>query len=128
MKRSFFVRNRRKRYGCEMPARRAISSVEPPAKPFSAKTSRAASRTAWRRSSAVFLGLSTAMTRCKLSLTHNCCQGLRDPVELRVGQPRVQRQRERPLEAAVRPGEAPLVAVGREPVQRVGADLALDPL
>ena len=27
---SFFVPNRRKRYGCEMPARRAMSSVDVP--------------------------------------------------------------------------------------------------
>ena len=54
----------------------------------------------------VFLSCLRAITRSKLSLTHNRCQGLRDPVELGVGQPGVQRQRERALEAGVRAGEA----------------------
>src|SRR5581483_1693774 len=53
---------------------------------------------------------------------------LRDPVEVAIREPRVERQRQRPLEAPVGAGERALVAVDREPVERVGADLALDPL
>ena len=70
MKSSFFVRKRRKRYGCEMPARRAISSVDAPESPCSANTSRAASRTSSRRSSAVFRVVVARFTGSKLSLTH----------------------------------------------------------
>src|SRR5262249_37577165 len=98
MNNSFFVRKRRKRYGCEMPAMRAMSSVEAPARPCAANASIAASRTCSRRSSADFLSVVTAM-RSKLSLTHNLVKGLRDEVELGVGEPRVERQRQRPLEA-----------------------------
>jgi hypothetical protein len=106
MKSSFFVRKSRKRYGCEMPALRAISSVERP-------RGRAREDLAGRLEDvlaallAVFRSVATVITRCKLSLTHNRCQGLRDAIELGVGQPRVQRQRERPLEAGVRAGKLP---------------------
>ena len=40
--RSFFVGKKRKTYGCEMPARRAMSAVVAPAKPLSAISSTAA--------------------------------------------------------------------------------------
>src|SRR4051812_39522793 len=128
MKSSFFVRKRRKRYGCEMPALRAISSVEAPERPCSANASRAASSTWARRSSADFLSAVAGVTRCKLSLTYKCCQGLRNAIELGIGELCVERQCERPLEAGVRAGEGALIAVGRQAMQRVGADLALDPL
>ena len=49
MKSSFFEPNRRKRYGCEIPARRAIASVDAPCSPRSANSTFAASRTATRR-------------------------------------------------------------------------------
>src|SRR5581483_1699417 len=52
MKSSFFVRNSLKRYGCEMPAARAISSVDADS-PCSAKSSKAASSTCSLRSAAV---------------------------------------------------------------------------
>src|SRR4051812_46268602 len=100
MSSSFFVWKSRKRYGCEMPALRAISSVEA-IRPCWAKTSRAASRTSSLRSSADLR--IAVLTRCKLSLTHNCGQGLDDAVELRIGEPRVQRERQAALEARVRP-------------------------
>src|SRR5262249_16554034 len=51
-----------------------------------------------------------------------------DPVEIRLRQPRMEREGERAVETYVGAGEASLVAVGREPMERVGADLALDPL
>ena len=53
MKSSFLVPKSRKRYGCEIPARSAIVSVEVPWYPVDANSSRAASRIASRRSSAV---------------------------------------------------------------------------
>ena len=61
-KSSFFERKRRKRYGCEMPAARAIVSVEAPWSPCRANSCRAASSTAMRRSSAVCL-VAVAMRR-----------------------------------------------------------------
>src|SRR5689334_7215771 len=128
MNSSRFVPKRRKRYGCEMLALRAISSVDAPAKPCSAKTSSAASRTCSRRSSLDFRSVAVAIVRCKLSLTYNAVKRLGDTVELRVGQLGVQRQRERALEAFVRSGEAPLAPVRGQTVERVRADLALDAL
>ena len=53
MKSAFFDPKSRKRYGCEIPARRAIASVDAPCSPWRANSSRAASSTASRRSSAV---------------------------------------------------------------------------
>ena len=52
----FFVPKSRKRYGCEMPAASAISSVDVPCRPPRANASNAAASTASRRSSAVCLG------------------------------------------------------------------------
>ena len=49
-------------------------------------------------------------------------------VELVVGEPGVERQRERPLEGGVGARERALAPVGAEALQRVRADLALDPL
>src|SRR5689334_20899331 len=105
-----------------MPARRAMSSVDVPSKPAAANSSSAASSTSLRRSSAV---RRTAMSG-KLVATHYLVKRLRDPVELGVGQPGVERQRERPLEGRVGAGELALVAVRAEPVERVRPDLALD--
>src|SRR5919109_1056803 len=50
---SFFDGNSRKIYGCEMPIRRAIASVEVPSSPWMANSARAARRISSRRSSAV---------------------------------------------------------------------------
>src|SRR2546427_440849 len=52
LKSSFFVPKSRKRYGCEMPARRAMSSVEVPAQPRSANSVWAAAGMAARGSAA----------------------------------------------------------------------------
>ena len=60
---SFFVPNSRKTYGCEIPARRAISSVEAPCRPASANTASAASRISSRRIALVFRSR-TAMAKC----------------------------------------------------------------
>ena len=103
MKSSFFVPKRRKRYGCEMPALRAISSVERAREAVLgedlAGRRRGPPRAARRRSS----GWSCTGPRdvSYHSLT-TACQGLGDTVELGVGEPGVERQRERPLEARVR--------------------------
>jgi hypothetical protein len=70
-KSSFFVPKRRKRYGWEMPARRAMSSVDVPAKPFSANCAIAASRISSRRTSALFRSVVCVATGRKLSLTYN---------------------------------------------------------
>src|SRR5436190_11358661 len=105
-----------------MPAARAIASVDAPSKPWSPNSVRAASSTASRRSSAVLRSATCAFTACKLSLTHNLCQGLRDPVEIGVRKAGMERQRERPLVDVIGPGEGALVGVRREAVQRVGAD------
>ena len=67
---SFFDPNRRKRYGCEMPALRAIVSVDAPWRPRSANSTFAAARTAMRRSSAVCLVVVVCAIACKLALTH----------------------------------------------------------
>src|SRR5437868_5567401 len=110
-----------------MPARFAIASVEAPWSPRSANSIIAASSTVSRRSSAVFRSVVAGFMRCKLSLTYNACQALGDPVQLGLGQPRVKRQRQRPFEAAVGARERPLVGIGAETVQRIRADLRLDP-
>src|SRR3954447_10796742 len=124
MNRSFFVPKSRKTYGCEMPARRATSSVEEPCRPSSAKTANAASRISSRRCSFVFRSVVT--TAVMLVMTHYIVKSLRHPVEIVVGEPGVEGQGERPLEDPLRPGEGALVAVGPEQVQRIGADLDLD--
>src|SRR5579864_6555217 len=124
LKSSFFVPKRRKRYGWEMPARRAMSSVDVPSSPRSANSTRAASRTSSFRSAAESL---TAMC-CMLVMTHKFVKCGRHPVEVARRQPAVQRQCERPLEGSVGAGERPLVAVRPELVQRIRADLAADAL
>src|SRR6266516_7632782 len=111
MYRSFFVPKRRKRYGCEMPARFAMSSVDVPSKPRSANSIRAASRIVSLRSAAERRVVVWAMGD-RLVMTHKLVKSLRHPVELGVREPGVERQRERPLECRVRAGERPLVAVG----------------
>ena len=61
-------------------------------------------------------------------MTHKLVKGLGDPIELGLGEARVERQRQRALEGALGAREEPLVAVRREQVQRERADLRLDPL
>src|SRR5262249_20625959 len=124
LKSSFFVPKRRNTYGCEMPARRATSSVEEPGGPFSAKNPSAASRISSRRSSFVFRPVVTIAG--KLVMTHYFVKCLRDPVEIGVREAGVERQREGALEDPGGTGEVALVAVGAEQLQRVGADLRLD--
>src|ERR1700675_4437923 len=126
-KRSFFVPKSRKTYGCEMPALAAIASVEAPSRPRAANSSSAASSTASRRSSADLRWVMTAIA-CKLLLTYYACQGLGDAIEIALGQARVERKRDRSIEDTGRAGKVALVTVGGEPVERVGADLGLDPL
>ena len=70
MKSSRFVPKRRKRYGCETPARRAIASVDVPWRPVCANSSQAASRISSRLITAV-LRVPTTIMRSKLALTHN---------------------------------------------------------
>src|SRR5262245_24249295 len=103
-------------------------SVEAPSKPWSPNSVSAASRTASRRSSAVFRSVVAGFTRSKLSLTYYSCQGLGDTVEVRVGEPRVERKGQGAFEDAVCARERPLIRVGREAVERVRADLRLDSL
>src|SRR6476620_4394091 len=109
-----------------MPARRATSSVDEPCRPCSANTASAASRISSRRSSFDFRSVVTMWSR--LVMTHYLVKRLRHPVEIALGEPRVEGERERPLEDALGAGEGALVAVGAEHVQRVGPDLRLDPL
>ena len=59
VKSSFFVPKSRKTYGCEMPATRAISSVDAPWSPCEANSAIAASRMSSRRSSFVFRSVVT---------------------------------------------------------------------
>src|SRR5690349_14888415 len=99
MKSSFFVPKSRKRYGWEMPAALAMSSVDAPSKPSAAKTATAASRMSSRRSAA--LSLVVISTRPRLVMTHKLVKSLGDPVELGLGQPDVEREGERPLEGGV---------------------------
>src|SRR4051794_39730172 len=108
-----------------MPARRAIASVDAPCRPCRANSSRAAARISSRRSSAVLRVLAVAVMARKLALTHKSCQGFRNSVEIRLRQLRVERQRERALEASRCAGVIALVAVGAEEVQRVRPDLRL---
>src|SRR5262245_8501578 len=126
LKSSFFVPKSRKTYGCEMPARRATSSVEEPWSPFSAKTASAASRISSRRSSFVFRPVVTMPD--KLVMTHYFVKCLGDPIEIGLREARVERQRERALEDPGGAGKVSLVSVGAEQVQRIGADLHLDSL
>src|SRR5438445_11100952 len=64
----------------------------------------------------------------RLVATHYLVKYLRDPIEIRVGEPRVERQGERPLEDARGARKVALLAVGTEPLERIRADLRLDPL
>src|SRR5262245_38703940 len=83
MNSSFLVRNRRNRYGWEIPTRRAIASVGVPSRPPLANSKVAASRTSSRRSSAVSLVLGTvAVMRRKLVLTHFAVNPVRPCLEL----------------------------------------------
>src|SRR5437763_5785398 len=110
-----------------MPAARAIASVEAPSNPWFPNSVSAASRTASRRSPAVFRSVACAFTVSKLSLTYYVCQGLCDTIEVGIRQLRVKRQGECALEGVVGAGKWPLVGVGGKVVQRVRADLGLDP-
>src|SRR4029079_539177 len=65
----------RKTYGCETPARRAMSSVDVPCKPPIANSTRAAWTISSRRTSALFRVRVSVVTRCKLLLTHNHVKG-----------------------------------------------------
>src|SRR5437763_304190 len=109
LKSSFFVPKSRKTYGCEMPARLAISSVDAPWSPRAANSICAASRTAARRSSALCLVVVVAM-RVRLVVTHYLVKHLGHAIELLVAEAGVEGQRERPLVAAVGAGERALVA------------------
>src|SRR3954469_25531099 len=110
---SFFVPKSRKRYGCEMPALRAMSSVEVPTYPPSANSTSAASSTVSRRSAALMrVVVIFGSTSGRLVMTHKLVKSLRDPILLRLGQPLVQRQRERTLERRIGTREGALVAVG----------------
>src|SRR5215831_3793218 len=120
---SFFVPKIRNTYGCEMPALRAMSSVEAPWRPNSAKTGSAASRISSRRSSFDLRSVTDMDER--LVTTYCLVKCCRHPVEIALGEPGVERQRQGPLEDAGGAGEVALVAVGAEEVQRVGADLHL---
>src|SRR3954467_11556321 len=111
-----------------MPARRAMSSVDVPTYPPSANSTRAASSTVSRRSAALMRVVGIGGMRRRLVMTHKLVKPLRDAILLRLGQPLVQGQGERTLERRVGSREGALVAVGAEAVERVGADLALDPL
>src|ERR1051326_6427228 len=108
-----------------MPARLAISSVEAPCSPRSANSPTAASRISSRRSSALFRWGWTTMG-CKLVTTHKFVKGLRDEVEIRLGETGMERQGEGAFEGPVGAGEGALVPVGTEAMQRVRADLRLD--
>src|SRR5919199_3691844 len=127
LKSSFFVPKSRKTYGCEMPATFAIVSVEAPCRPRAANSACAASRTASRRSSALCL-VAVVIVCAMLVITHYHVKHLGDAVDVVRAEARMERQRERPLVAAVGAGEGSLVVVRAEPVQRVGADLRLDAL
>src|SRR5207302_11508570 len=58
----------------------------------------------------VVLALRRCQAYChglRLVMTHNLVKCLRHTVEIRVGEPPVERQSERPLERGIRPGERP---------------------
>src|SRR5271154_2319583 len=109
-----------------MPARRAISSVDAPARPRSANSTRAASRISSRRSSFVFRSLTTMGVR--LVTTHKLVKGLRHPVEIALREPGVEGQGKRAVEGMLGARERARVPVGPEERECVGADLRLDPL
>src|SRR6266545_6793751 len=110
-----------------MPARFAISSVDAPWRPRSANSARAASRISSRRSSALFRCGCTTMAGM-LVTSHKLVKRLRHVVQIALPEPRMERQRQRTLERAVRAGERTKAAVGAQAVQCVGADLRLDTL
>src|SRR2546423_12598744 len=126
LKSSFFVPKRRKTYGCEMPAAFAIASVDAPWRPRAANSACAASSTVSRRSSA--LRLVVVAMSAMLVTSHYLVKRRRNALDVVRAEAGVERQRQRTLVAAIRARERPLVAVGPEPVERVGADLRLDPL
>src|SRR5881275_1122128 len=98
-----------------MPARRAMSSVEVPSKPRSANSTSAASSSVSLRSAAerrVVVGLMGG----RIVMTHKLVKRLGDPVELRLAEPAVEGQGERPLEDRVGAGEGALPPEGAEPV------------
>src|SRR6059058_1272472 len=93
LNRSFLVPKSRKTYGWEIPAAAAIASVDAPSRPRSANSSSAASRTASRRSSAVFRWVEIA-TAAKLVLTYFLVKCRDDAVDVRLAEAGVQRQGE----------------------------------
>src|SRR5581483_12348677 len=101
-----------------MPARWAISSVEAPCRPCSAKTPRAASRISSRRFSFDLRSCVTTIAP-RLVITHKFVKRLGDAVEVGLGEPRVEGQGEGALEDPRRARERALVAVGAEQVERV---------
>src|SRR6266498_3892566 len=114
-----------------MPARAAMCSVEVPASPRSANSIIAASRISSRRSDAVSLVVVCAMGEIvsgHSQLVKYISQRGGNPVELRLGETVVEGQRQRPRVGGVGTGKGALVGVGGETVQRVSADLGLDPL
>src|SRR5712691_378263 len=110
-----------------MPARFAISTVDPPWSPRSANSTIAASRISSRRSSALFRSLWTTMG-VMLVTTYKLVKCPCHLVEIALREPRGEREREGPLEGAIGARERALLAEGTEAVERVGADLRLDPL
>src|SRR3954463_4407706 len=88
----------------------------------------AASSTASRRSAAFMRVVVISGTLGRLVMTHKLVKSLRDPVLLGLGEPLMQRQGERAFERGVGAREGALVAVRAEAVERIRADLALDPL
>ena len=71
---AFLVGNSRNRYGWLIPARRATSSVEVPASPWTAKSTTAASRTISRRSAAGIRCLVSVMV-IKIVMNHYLVKG-----------------------------------------------------
>ena len=104
-------------------------AVDSPARRTRASPRRARPR---RRSSAVCLTCAVFMVVSDNSL-RSSCQAKRASASATRStsasvNSRVERQRQRPLERRVGARERALLAVGRQPVQRVRADLRLDPL
>src|SRR5262249_10556131 len=62
----------------------------------------------------------------KLALTYNRGQDRADAIDVSLGQPRMEREREGSGEAGVRGRERPLIVIGAKAVERVRADLRLD--
>src|SRR5437764_2207031 len=109
-----------------MPARAVMDSVEAPSRPRSANSTSAASRIEAFRSAAVIRVV--VVTPSKLLLTYYLVKHVGHAIEVGLGQPGVERQRERPLVGRVGAGEGPLVRVRAQPVKGVRADLGFDPI